>query len=131
MTAEPAEPAVTAEPALAAAPALTAEHLSRRFRGVTAVADVSLRVPAGARFGIIGPNGAGKTTLFNLLSGELRPSAGQVALFGRDMTRLRPLPPGGARAGPDVPGHPGVQRPHRAGEPDPGPARAEPVQAVA
>ena len=75
---------------MTAEPALAAEHLSRRFRGVTAVADVSLRVPAGARFGIIGPNGAGKTTLFNLLSGELRPSAGQVVLYGRDVTRLRP-----------------------------------------
>ena len=75
---------------MTAGPALAAEHLTRRFRGVTAVADVSLQVPVGARFGIIGPNGAGKTTLFNLLSGELRPSAGQVALFGRDVTRLRP-----------------------------------------
>jgi len=70
-------------------PALSAEHLCRRFRGVTAVADVSLRIPAGTRFGIIGPNGAGKTTLFNLLSGELRPTTGTVALFGRDITRLR------------------------------------------
>jgi branched-chain amino acid transport system ATP-binding protein len=71
-------------------PALAAEGLCRGFRGVTAVADVSLRVPAGAKFGIIGPNGAGKTTLFNLLSGELRPTAGSVALFGRDITRLPP-----------------------------------------
>jgi branched-chain amino acid transport system ATP-binding protein len=70
--------------------ALAAEHLCRRFRTVTAVADVSLRVPAGARFGIIGPNGAGKTTLFNLLSGEVRPTAGRVTLFGRDVTALRP-----------------------------------------
>ena len=81
MTAGPARPA---EP-----PALEADHLCRRFRGVTAVADVSLRVAAGARFGIIGPNGAGKTTLFNLLSGELRPTTGSVALFGRDITALR------------------------------------------
>ena len=73
-----------------ATPALAADHLSRRFRGLTAVADVSLRVDPGARFGIIGPNGAGKTTLFNLLSGELRPTTGSVALFGRDITRLRP-----------------------------------------
>ena len=72
------------------APALVADHLWRRFRGVTAVADVSLRIAEGARFGIIGPNGAGKTTLFNLLSGELRPSSGSVTLFGRDITALRP-----------------------------------------
>jgi branched-chain amino acid transport system ATP-binding protein len=70
--------------------ALVADHLCRRFAGLTAVDDVSLRVPPGARFGIIGPNGAGKTTLFNLLSGELRPSYGRVALFGRDITTLRP-----------------------------------------
>ena len=81
MTAGPSAPA--------GPPALAADHLCRRFRGVTAVADVSLRVAAGARFGIIGPNGAGKTTLFNLLSGELRPTTGSVALFGRDITRLR------------------------------------------
>src|SRR5580693_3990674 len=74
----------------AAMPALVANHLWRRFRGVTAVADISLRIPQGARFGIIGPNGAGKTTLFNLLSGELRPSSGRVALFGQDITALRP-----------------------------------------
>ena len=70
--------------------ALAADHLCRRFRGLTAVADVSLQVAPGARFGIIGPNGAGKTTLFNLLSGELRPTSGSVALFGRDITALRP-----------------------------------------
>jgi branched-chain amino acid transport system ATP-binding protein len=74
----------------AAKPALVADHLCRRFRGVTAVADVSLHIAEGARFGIIGPNGAGKTTLFNMLSGELRPTSGRVALFGRDITTLRP-----------------------------------------
>jgi branched-chain amino acid transport system ATP-binding protein len=77
-------------PAAAATPALAADHLCRRFRGLTAVADVSLRVAPRARFGIIGPNGAGKTTLFNMLSGELRPSAGRVTLFGQDVTALRP-----------------------------------------
>ena len=74
----------------AAVPALAADRLCRRFRGLTAVEEVSLAIPPGARFGIIGPNGAGKTTLFNLLSGELRPSSGRVALFGRDVTALRP-----------------------------------------
>jgi branched-chain amino acid transport system ATP-binding protein len=84
-----AAPAPQARPA-ARPPALVADHLWRRFRGVTAVADVSLRITEGARFGIIGPNGAGKTTLFNLLSGELRPSSGRVVLFGQDITTLRP-----------------------------------------
>lgn len=70
--------------------ALRIENLSRRFGGIGAVQDVSLSIPAGARFGIIGPNGAGKTTLFNLLSGEIRPTAGRVELLGRDITRLRP-----------------------------------------
>ena len=73
-----------------AQPALQAGKLCRRFRGLTAVADVSLSIPAGARFGIIGPNGAGKTTLFNLLSGELKPTTGTVSLFGRDITALPP-----------------------------------------
>jgi branched-chain amino acid transport system ATP-binding protein len=71
-------------------PALAADRLGRRFRGLTAVDGVSLRVAPGARFGIIGPNGAGKTTLFNLLSGELQPTTGRVELFGRDITGLRP-----------------------------------------
>jgi branched-chain amino acid transport system ATP-binding protein len=86
----PGEPGPPAEARGQAPPALEASHLSRNFRGLTAVADVSLRVAPGARFGIIGPNGAGKTTLFNLLSGELRPTTGSVALFGRDITALRP-----------------------------------------
>lgn len=71
-------------------PALEVRGLSCRFGALFAVRDVSLSVPAGARFGVIGPNGAGKTTLFNLLSGELRPAAGSVRLHGRDVTRLSP-----------------------------------------
>jgi branched-chain amino acid transport system ATP-binding protein len=90
VTAAPAPAGPDAPGTGGSVPALEADHLGRRFRGVTAVADVSLRVPAGERFGIIGPNGAGKTTLFNLLSGELRPTTGSVALFGRDITGMRP-----------------------------------------
>jgi branched-chain amino acid transport system ATP-binding protein len=71
-------------------PALEVSGLSYRFGALFAVRDVSLSVPAGARFGVIGPNGAGKTTLFNLLSGELRPASGTVRLHGRDVTRLSP-----------------------------------------
>jgi len=72
------------------APALEITGLSRRFAGLFAVREMSLSVPAGARFGIIGPNGAGKTTLFNVLSGELRPTSGTIRMHGRDITRLSP-----------------------------------------
>jgi branched-chain amino acid transport system ATP-binding protein len=71
-------------------PALEVTSLSCRFGALFAVRDVSLSVPAGARFGVIGPNGAGKTTLFNVLSGELRPASGTVRLHGKDVTRLSP-----------------------------------------
>src|SRR5262249_25678268 len=49
---------------------------------------VSLSVQPGERRLIIGPNGAGKTTLFNLITGELKPDAGSVSLFDRDITRV-------------------------------------------
>ncbi len=69
---------------------LRAEALSRTFGGVHAVDDVSFVVERGERCAIIGPNGAGKTTLFNLLSGELAPSSGQIFFEGEAVTRLAP-----------------------------------------
>ena len=72
------------------APCLQLERVSRHFGGLTAVDDVTLAVQAGARHALIGPNGAGKTTLFNVISGELAPSAGSIALDGRDVSRLKP-----------------------------------------
>jgi branched-chain amino acid transport system ATP-binding protein len=71
-------------------PALETSGLSRHFGGVYAVNGLHLRVARGARHALIGPNGAGKTTFINLLTGMLRPSAGTVALQGRDITRLAP-----------------------------------------
>ena len=71
-------------------PALVLADVSRRFGGLRAVDGVSLTVGAGERHALIGPNGAGKTTLFNLISGELAPTAGRIALFGADITRLAP-----------------------------------------
>jgi branched-chain amino acid transport system ATP-binding protein len=66
--------------------ALRAEALTRRFGGLTAVADVSLSIEAGELHAVIGPNGAGKSTLVNLLSGTLPPSSGRVLLGAQDVT---------------------------------------------
>jgi branched-chain amino acid transport system ATP-binding protein len=67
--------------------ALGVTDLSVRFGGLWAVKDVTLSVPSGQRRAIIGPNGAGKTTLTHLVSGVLRPTSGQIRLFGTDVTR--------------------------------------------
>jgi branched-chain amino acid transport system ATP-binding protein len=68
------------------APVLETIGLEKKFGGLTATSNVSLKVETGARHALIGPNGAGKTTLINLLTGVLRPTAGQIRLDGRDIT---------------------------------------------
>jgi ABC-type branched-subunit amino acid transport system ATPase component len=72
----------------AAPPALATRGLHKSFGGLTVTANVDLTLARGSRQALIGPNGAGKTTLINLISGALAPSAGQVLLDGRDITRL-------------------------------------------
>ena len=67
---------------------LETRSLVKRFGGLAATNDVSLKVERGARHALIGPNGAGKTTLINLLTGVLEPSSGSIALDGQDITRL-------------------------------------------
>ena len=69
---------------------LEAKHLRKEFGGLVAVADVSAKIYEHTFHSIIGPNGAGKTTLFNLLSGTLPPTRGQVFFKGRDITHLPP-----------------------------------------
>lgn len=67
---------------------LETQSLTIRFGGHVAVNDVSCRYTPGTLTAIVGPNGAGKTTYFNLISGQLRASAGSVRLNGRDLTSL-------------------------------------------
>ena len=68
--------------------ALALRSLDKSFGGLRVTSDVTLVVEPGERRLIIGPNGAGKTTLFNLITGELPPDRGSVALFDRDITRV-------------------------------------------
>ena len=63
-------------------------EVTRRFGGLIAVDNVDMTVEAGETRAIIGPNGAGKTTLFNLLTGVLTASEGQVIFDGRNITSL-------------------------------------------
>ena len=65
---------------------LETQGLFVHFGGLAAVKDVSFTLEPGERLAIIGPNGAGKTTLFNVLTGQLKPSAGTVYFKGNDIT---------------------------------------------
>ena len=67
-------------------PVLELKGLSKSFGGLHAVQGIDLKVFPGDRKAIIGPNGAGKTTLFNVITGVLPATAGQVLLFGSDIT---------------------------------------------
>jgi len=65
--------------------ALEIAGLNKRFGGLPATRNVSLKVAPGERRLIIGPNGAGKTTLFNLVTGDLTSDGGSVKLFGHEL----------------------------------------------
>lgn len=64
------------------------DNLTCRFGGLVAVDGVSFELHAGEIFALIGPNGAGKSTTFNLVSGVLKPTDGQIQLNGRDITGM-------------------------------------------
>ncbi|GAA3232171.1 ATP-binding cassette domain-containing protein [Dactylosporangium siamense] len=69
---------------------LTAERLTKRYRRVTAVEDVSFDVRPGVVTGFLGPNGAGKTTMLAMLAGLVRPTSGRVLLGGTPLAQRRP-----------------------------------------
>jgi len=57
---------------------LSVEHVAVHFEGLVAIADMTFSVRAGEIVGLIGPNGAGKTTAFNVITGFLKPTSGEV-----------------------------------------------------
>jgi branched-chain amino acid transport system ATP-binding protein len=69
---------------------LALHGVSKRFGQVVVADQLSLTVGAGELLGIVGPNGAGKTTVFGMISGDIRPDAGEIELDGRPITALAP-----------------------------------------
>ncbi len=69
---------------------LATQGLCRRFGGLMAASDVAIELNRGRLHALLGPNGAGKTTLINLLSGDLRASAGSIRYKGENITHLSP-----------------------------------------
>jgi branched-chain amino acid transport system ATP-binding protein len=69
-------------------PIVELRNLSKSFGALKVCNSISTRLESGEALGILGPNGAGKTTLLNLISGEVRASAGQVIFQGKDITNL-------------------------------------------
>ncbi len=69
---------------------LEAQNITKRFGGLVAVSQASLKVAAGSIVALIGPNGAGKTTLFAAMTGFHRPDSGSVTFDGADITGLMP-----------------------------------------
>ena len=80
-------------------PVLEIRGLSKSFGALRVARDIELTLEKGARRALIGPNGAGKTTLVNLITGALKPSAGQVLLDGEDITHLSQAKRAQRRAG--------------------------------
>ena len=66
---------------------ITADHLSKRYDGFTALDDVSFSFPGAGIFGIVGHNGAGKTTLLKIISGLIAPTSGDLSVNGIDVVR--------------------------------------------
>ena len=78
------------ERALANQPALELDGITAGYGETTVLRDVSIRIPPKSIVALLGPNGAGKTTLLRVASGLLRPGAGNVRLFGDDVTASTP-----------------------------------------
>lgn len=62
-------------------------NVEKRYKSLTALSGVSLRVESGEFFGLLGPNGAGKTTLISIIAGLIRADSGSVSILGHDVVR--------------------------------------------
>lgn len=70
-------------------PAISVRALTKAYRNVVALDELSLDIPAGCIYGLAGPNGAGKTTLIKSVVGALRPTSGSITVLGMDPLRDR------------------------------------------
>src|SRR5919106_3106391 len=78
-----------AQGAAATTAAIELNGLTKRYGRVTAVEDLSLKIPPGQIFGLLGPNGAGKTTTIKMIAGLVTPTSGTARLMGYDVGRQR------------------------------------------
>ena len=74
---------------MADTPIIEVKHITKRFKGLTAVKDVSFSIREGGITGMIGPNGAGKSTTFNMICGYYPPTEGQIFFRGKDITNKK------------------------------------------
>lgn len=75
-------------------PLLETRDLNVRFGGVHATRDVNFTLAEAELRCVIGPNGAGKSTFFKLLTGQVKPTSGQILFRGKDVSNMRPHEPG-------------------------------------
>jgi branched-chain amino acid transport system ATP-binding protein len=67
------------------------QNVTMRFGGITAISNISFKVPQGVIFALIGPNGAGKSTIFNCINGIYKPTEGRITFDGENITALKPF----------------------------------------
>src|SRR6266480_4839237 len=79
------------EPAADSTPLFETVNVSKTFGAFKALSNVSFHVNDGEFVSIVGPNGAGKTTLVNVVTGLLRPTAGEVRFLGRNIAGIGPV----------------------------------------